>query len=100
MAEGDVVEHDAKNNRYVLRRGDHEIGQAVYQRGARGEIDFVHTTVDEELQERGLGSQLASGALDDVRENSDARVVASCPFINKFIAEHPEYQERTRRSTS
>lgn len=100
MAEGDVVEHDAENTRYVLKRGDREIGQAVYQRGARGEIDFVHTTVAEELQEKGLGSLLASSALDDVRENSGARVVASCPFIDSFIAEHAEYQDLTQRPTS
>lgn len=100
MAESDVVEHDAENNRYVLKRGDREIGQAVYQRGKRGEIDFVHTTIDEELQEKGLGSRLASGALDDVRAHSDARVVASCPFINKYIAEHPDYQDLTQRPTA
>jgi len=97
MADGDVVVHDRDGSRYVLLRGDDELGFAQYITGERGEIVFTHTEIDPSLQERGLGSQLVRGALDDVREHSDARVVAKCPFVSRYISEHEEYQDLTRR---
>jgi predicted GNAT family acetyltransferase len=93
----DTVVHDEAGGRYVLMRGDQELGAAYYEAGARGELVFTHTEVDESLQEHGLGSQLVKGALDDVAANSDKRVVASCPFVFKYISEHEEYQPLTRR---
>jgi predicted GNAT family acetyltransferase len=52
----------------------------------------VHTEVDDAFEGQGLGSQLAAGALDDVRRLGK-RVVPRCPFIAKFIAHHPEHQD-------
>ena len=97
MADSDLVVHDEAGSRYVLMRGDEELGEAAYEMGARGEIVFTHTEIDEEKQEKGLGSQLVRGALDDVRENSSARVVAKCPFVFRYISEHDEYQDLTSR---
>jgi predicted GNAT family acetyltransferase len=97
MAESDVVVHEPARSRYVLRRGDDELGFAAYETGERGEIVFTHTEIDPERQEKGLGSQLVRGALDDVRANSTARVVAKCPFVFKYISTHEEYQDLTSR---
>jgi predicted GNAT family acetyltransferase len=97
MAEGDVVVHDETGSRYVLMRGDEELGEAAYETGERGEIVFTHTEIDEEKQEKGLGSQLVRGALDDVAANSTARVVAKCPFVFRYISEHDEYKPLTQR---
>jgi predicted GNAT family acetyltransferase len=36
-------------------------------------------------------------ALDQVREHTDYRVVAVCPFVAKWISEHPDYQDLLRR---
>jgi predicted GNAT family acetyltransferase len=92
-----TVVHDPDNERYVLMREGAELGQTVYDRPEPGMIEFLHTEVDTALQEKGLGSALAAGALDDVRANSRDRVVAVCPFISGFIRKHPEYQDlRTR----
>ncbi|CAN5165944.1 GNAT family N-acetyltransferase [soil metagenome] len=93
----DEIRHDADGHRYVLLRDGHEIGQALYEFGERGEINFIHTVIDSDQQEHGLGSRLIAGALDDVRATSRARVVATCPFVFKFISEHPEYQDLTKR---
>lgn len=95
MADGDVVRNDPDRSRYVLMRGDEELGFAAYETGPRGELVFTHTEIDPDKQEKGLGSQLVRGALDDVRANSDARVVAKCPFVFRFISEHEEYQDLT-----
>jgi predicted GNAT family acetyltransferase len=97
MAENDVVVHEAENSRYVLKRGDQVLGATFYETGPRGEIVFTHTEVDPELGERGLGSQLIRGALDDVRTSTDAKVVATCPFVRRFLRTHPDYQDLTRR---
>ncbi len=92
-----TVVHDPENERYVLMRDGVELGQTVYDRPERGMIEFLHTEIDADLQEHGLGSALAAGALDDVRANSSDRVVAVCPFISGFIRKHQEYQDLKTR---
>ena len=88
----DAVVHDAEHHRYVLERDGREIGQSVYELGD-GVIRIVHTEVDESLQEHGLGSALAQGVLDDIRDHGDRRLVPICPFIRGYLSRHPEYQE-------
>ncbi|MDQ1571567.1 MAG: GCN5-related N-acetyl-transferase, partial [Actinomycetota bacterium] len=36
-------------------------------------------------------------ALDQVREQTDYRVVAQCPFTAHWLKQHPDYQDLTRR---
>jgi predicted GNAT family acetyltransferase len=91
------VVHDPQNNRYVLLRDGVEIGQTVYDQPEPGLIEFLHTEIDSSLQEHGLGSTLAAGALDDVRANSSDRVSAICPFVSGFIRKHPEYADLKTR---
>jgi uncharacterized protein len=91
------VVHDPQNDRYVLLRDGVEIGQTVYDRPEPGRIEFLHTEVDSSLQEHGLGSALAAGALDDVRANSTDRVSAVCPFVSGFMRKHPEYADLKTR---
>ena len=97
MAENDVVVHEPEKSRYSLKRGDDVIGFSAYEMGKRGELVITHTEIDEELQERGLGSLLARGMLDDLRTSTDAKIVAKCPFTFKYIATHPEYKDMTDR---
>jgi len=91
------VVHDPENDRYVLLRDGVEIGQTVYDRPEPGMIEFLHTEIDRSLQEHGLGTALATGALDDVRANSTDRVSAICPFISGFMRKHPEYADLKTR---
>jgi predicted GNAT family acetyltransferase len=93
----DTVVHDEAGSRFVLRRGDEEIGSTEYVTREDGGIVFTHTEVDEELQERGLGSKLVRGALDQVRDSTSVRIGATCPFVRRFLAEHPEYEDLTTR---
>jgi predicted GNAT family acetyltransferase len=97
MAESDVVVHEPEKSRYVLKRGDEIIGVSNYEMGTRGEVVITHTEIDEKLQEKGLGSILARGMLDDLRTSTHAKVVAKCPFTFRFIATHPEYKDLTDR---
>ena len=92
-----TVVHDPANDRYVLLRDGVELGQTVYDHPEPGMIEFLHTEIDSALQERGLGSALAAGALDDVRANSTDRVSAICPFVSGFIRKHAEYADLKTR---
>ena len=66
-------------------------GRAYYELQP-GRIVFLHTEVYPEYEGRGIGSLLAKDALDDVR-STGLRVVPRCPFIARYIREHPEYQD-------
>lgn len=97
MTETDAVVHDEAGSRFVLTRGDDEIGFTEYVTREDGGIVFTHTEVDQELQERGLGSTLVRGALDQLRSSTTVRIGATCPFVRRFLSEHPEYQDLTTR---
>ena len=62
-----------------------------------GVIVFLHTEVDPNYEGRGLGSQLATQALDEVRARG-LRVVARCPFIAAYIRRHREYADLLERT--
>jgi uncharacterized protein len=86
----DVV-HNPERSRYEIHVDGVVAGFAAYR--DRGDaLDFTHTEVDDAYEGQGLGSQLARGALDDVRAKG-GRVIASCPFIKRWIDEHEDYQE-------
>ena len=56
-------------------------------------ITFTHTEILGDQREHGLGGRLVRDALDRVRDHTDYRVVAQCPFVAKWISEHPDYQD-------
>jgi len=77
--------------RYELEVGGALAAFADYRPGT-DHADFVHTEVLPQFEGKGLGSKLARYALDDTRRQS-LKVVATCPFIAKFIQGHPQYQD-------
>jgi predicted GNAT family acetyltransferase len=87
-----VADNPAKD-RYEAKLGDRIVGISVY-RVIRGRVVFLHTEVDESMEGRGIGSRLASGALDDVRARG-LRVSAKCPFIAAYLRRHREYDDLT-----
>jgi hypothetical protein len=60
-------------------------------------ITFTHTEILPNQREHGLGGRLVRDALDQVREHTDYRVVAQCPFVAKWMSEHPDYQDLLSR---
>ncbi|GLH96964.1 GNAT family N-acetyltransferase [Phytohabitans aurantiacus] len=66
-------------------------GFAAY-RVRDGLIVFTHTEIDDAFQGKGVGAQLAAGALDQVRERGE-KVVPQCPFIAAFVKRHTEYAD-------
>ncbi len=87
-----TVRNDPQNARYVLLDDGEQIGMAEYELDD-DTIDFIHTEVDRARREKGMASRLVHDALDDVRENSERRVVASCPYVTRWLTQHPEYRD-------
>lgn len=90
------VVNDASMNRYELLVDGVSTGFADYQLRDDAVV-FIHTEIDPANRTKGLGSELARGALNLVRAETDSRVVATCPFISAWIAGHPDYQELLSR---
>jgi uncharacterized protein len=84
-----VVADNPAASRYEIRVGDDLAGFADY-RVKPGRIVMTHTEIDPSFEGRGLGGRLAAGALDDLRRRH-LTVTPLCPFIAKFIHEHPDY---------
>ncbi|HEY2555771.1 MAG TPA: GNAT family N-acetyltransferase [Diaminobutyricibacter sp.] len=93
---GITVRNEPELNRYVILKDDEQVGFTEYHIHD-DEIDFYHTEVDPERREGGLASILVQSALDDVRDNSDRRLVASCPYVRHWLREHPEYRDLLAR---
>lgn len=87
-----VVFNNQDEQRYELQVDEVVLGIASYRMDGDGTMVFTHTAVDPQEEGKGYGSQLASGALDDVR-SGNRKVVASCEFIARYIDDHPEYRD-------
>ena len=66
------------------------VGIAEYQL-PEGLIVFTHTEVAPAVEGHGTGSALAKYALDQVASTGTRKVVPLCPFIKRYISQHPEY---------
>jgi predicted GNAT family acetyltransferase len=100
------VVNNSQESRYELFVDDRLAGFAAYRitgtdtdtgPGAHTNIVFTHTEVDTDTFGHGLGGPLVEAALNDVRDNTDYRVVDRCPFVRKWISEHREYEELRQR---
>ncbi len=87
----DRVVHDEANHRYLLMRGDTELGREEYDLD-NGVIRFLSTVVPD-TGERGLGSKLVEGALADVRARGDRQLIPVCPFVKRYVEKNEQYQD-------
>jgi predicted GNAT family acetyltransferase len=85
------VVDNRSEHRYEARLGERVVGFSEY-RPAGQRLIFTHTIVDPEFEGRGIGSQLAAEALDDVRRRG-MTLTAHCPFISAYLERHPEYAD-------
>ena len=86
-----TVSHDAAAHRYEAVIDGQPAGLAAY-REDDGRVVFTHTEVPSRWEGLGVGSRIAKAALDDVVA-SGRQIVPDCPFIARYIEEHPEYAE-------
>ncbi len=83
------IADDPSGNRYELLI-DGALAATANYRLTSGKIVFLFTELMAGFEGRGLGPQLASAVLDDVRARGLV-VGARCPFFSTFIEDHPEY---------
>jgi predicted GNAT family acetyltransferase len=55
-------------------------------------VEFKHTVVSPALRGEGVGQRFVSAALGWARRGGQ-RVIPSCPFVKKYVEEHPEESE-------
>ena len=89
-----MVHDNPEKSRFELEH-DGQIAFSVYRREP-GVITIIHTEVPPEFQGKGIGSALARGLLDLIRQSGE-RLVARCPFIAAYVRKHQEYQDLERR---
>ena len=86
----EVVDNPARS-RYELRDDGHLVGFTEYHE-RDGVVVFPHTVVTEPKRGAGYGTTLVQAALDGVRARG-RQIVAECPFVKRFVAEHPNYAD-------
>ncbi len=85
------VVHQPDRQRYAAIVDGVTAGFAHYRLGD-GVVELDHTVVEDAFEGRGVGSRLATAALDGARADG-LRVIPSCPFIAAHIDRHPEYSD-------
>jgi predicted GNAT family acetyltransferase len=86
------VEHDPQRRRFFVEvaGGTAELTYAVVDAHT---IDLQHTGVPDAAAGQGLGGKLAEAAFDWARAH-ETRLIASCPFVRKWLERHPERKEQ------
>jgi len=85
-----VADHPDQE-RFEIRADGELAGFATYHLKDGG-IAFLHTEIDRRLRGRGLGGQLIKSSLDAARARHLA-VLPYCPFVRRWISEHPSYAD-------
>ncbi len=83
--------HDPEDNRFETTI-DGFVAELAYRVKRNSVYDFYHTGVPKELEGRGVASALVKYGLDYARDNS-WKINPSCPFVEKYIERHPDYQD-------
>lgn len=82
------VVNNQENKQFEIRRND-LIAKIPYSI-KDDSIGLLHTNVPEEWRGKGLAKKLAECALNYAKENN-LSVIPYCPFVAKYIEEHPEW---------
>ncbi len=81
--------NNTEKNRYEAYQGVTLAGFVEDQETSELVV-LTHTEVDPAFEGQGIGGALARAAMDDVHER-ELKALIICPFINSWIARHPEY---------
>lgn len=85
----DVVEKPEQNRFELALDGGTAL---VAYRVDGNRLVLIHTEVPEEFSGQGIGSRLAKGVFELIRA-SGRKAVVRCPFLQAWIAKHPEYDD-------
>lgn len=90
-AAGVAVTRSPDRSRYEITVDGEQGGFTAYVDRGQQRI-FYHTEISEAFSGRGLGSSLVGAALADVRV-AGLRAVPVCPFVKKYVDNHPDAED-------
>jgi len=73
-------------------RADGERARFAQYHLKNGVIAFTHTETDRRFRGQGIGGHLIKTGLDSARERH-LSVLPYCPFVRRWITEHPAYRD-------
>jgi predicted GNAT family acetyltransferase len=76
---------------FELHCGDVLAGKLEYEHHD-GKLVATHTEVDGRFRGKGFAEMLVRGLLDSARSQGRV-VVPRCTYVEKYLAEHPEYAD-------
>jgi predicted GNAT family acetyltransferase len=85
------VENDSGQQRFLVRLPEGS-GELQYRRIPPRALELVHTEVAPTLRGRGVGDALAEAAMAYARAEQ-LSIVASCPFVQRWLEKHPEHHD-------
>ncbi|WP_367889967.1 GNAT family N-acetyltransferase [Serinicoccus kebangsaanensis] len=91
MSTGPEIVHLADQDRFEAQAEGRAVGHLSYE--LEGDVlDLQHTVVDPEGRGQGLGGRLVEEAMGYARAEG-LRVRPTCPFVPRYLAEHPEHAD-------
>jgi uncharacterized protein len=85
------VVNNKRAYRFETTLPDGEMAYMEY-RWLKGSMALMHTFVPTSGRGTGTGAALVQHVLDHARSHG-LKVIAYCPFVVKYLKEHPEYQD-------
>lgn len=86
------IVHNPDEKRFEVALGE-DIAVVEYMLAGRNMI-FTHTEVPEAFEGYGVASRMAEVALEHARDEGYL-IQALCPFIARYVKQHPEYHDIT-----
>ena len=83
------IVNNKKEYRFEIVFPDGEIARLEY-RWLRGSMVLMHTIVPVTERKKGIGAVLVKYVLDYAR-TQNLKIIIYCPFVAKYVKEHPEY---------
>jgi uncharacterized protein len=85
-----TIRHDPVEHRIEAVLEDGEVaGHSQYRVVSEDVWSFFHTEVRDRFEGQGIGSRLAAGVVEFLRDN-DLHIVPTCPFLRGYMAGHEE----------
>jgi hypothetical protein len=85
------VANDGAHSRFHVRLPEGE-GELVYLHRPPHTIELVHTEVAPALRGHGVAEALAEAAMAHARAEG-LRVIATCAYVRRWLAKHPEHRD-------
>jgi uncharacterized protein len=84
-----TIENNTEKQQYEAKVDGKVVAFAEY-RPIGQSIMFTHTEVNEDLEGKGVGSQLIRYALEDTKAKG-MTAIPMCPFVKIFIQRHKDF---------